>query len=114
MSKVIVSAPAKRDIRDVLAWSLRQFGDLAADRYGALVATAINQLTENSSPVGSRNHAELPEGLRIYHLRNVVDQAELKTGKVKNPRHFIVYRPAADLVEIIRVLHDSMDLQRHV
>jgi plasmid stabilization system protein ParE len=34
---------------------------------------------------------------------------------VKDPRHFLIYRVnRAGIVEIARVLHDSMDLPRHI
>lgn len=34
---------------------------------------------------------------------------------VQSPRHFIVYRVVSrELVVILRVLHDSMDLARHL
>lgn len=114
MRSFIVSAPAKRDIKDVLAWSLRQFGDLAADRYRNLISTAIDRLAEQEEPRGSHSHPELPEDVRIYHLRNCTEEAQTKTGKVKSPRHFIVFRLIDDQLEIIRVLHDSMDLKQHV
>jgi toxin ParE1/3/4 len=36
-------------------------------------------------------------------------------GIVRNPRHFIVYRRRTpDLVTVLRVLHDAMDLARHL
>jgi len=114
MPSVVVSAPAKRDIRDVLAWSFKQFGDLAADRYRQLISAAIEHLAEDHEPQGSRSHPELPGDVRIYHLRNCAERAETESGRVKSPRHFVVYRSADDHLEVIRVLHDSMDLKQHV
>jgi toxin ParE1/3/4 len=36
-------------------------------------------------------------------------------GRVKTPRHFLVYRLATpECIEVGRVLHDSMDLTRHL
>jgi toxin ParE1/3/4 len=35
--------------------------------------------------------------------------------KGRQGRHFILYRTAdADRIEIVRILHDSMDISRHV
>ncbi|MGG4615968.1 type II toxin-antitoxin system RelE/ParE family toxin, partial [Pseudomonas aeruginosa] len=36
-------------------------------------------------------------------------------GKDVRPRHFVLYRLATDQVlEVVRVLHDSMDLDQHL
>ncbi|HCE9344405.1 type II toxin-antitoxin system RelE/ParE family toxin, partial [Pseudomonas aeruginosa] len=36
-------------------------------------------------------------------------------GKVVRPRHFVFYRVATDQVlEVVRVLHDSMDLDQYL
>jgi toxin ParE1/3/4 len=37
-----------------------------------------------------------------------------KTTRVRRPRHLIVYRVTADgCVEVVRVLHDAMELERN-
>jgi toxin ParE1/3/4 len=54
----------------------------------------------------------LGDGVRSYHLR----QSLTRTigGVVREPRHFLIYRLDADGVVIGRVLHESMDLERHI
>lgn len=51
--------------------------------------------------------------MRLYHLRHCRKRAELEGLVVKLPRHFILYRSASiGRIQIIRVLHDSMDIDR--
>lgn len=38
-----------------------------------------------------------------------------RTVRIQRPRHILVYRAAhADQVEIVRVVHDAMELARHI
>jgi len=115
MPQIIISEPARRDITEILIWSLEQFGDIAAERYGALIATAFDQLQTVPSPIGSRTHPDIPEGYRMLHLKHCTEAARIPSGIVKAPRHFVVYRAVpGDNLEIVRVLHDSMDFQRRL
>lgn len=115
MPKLVVSNPARRDIKDVLVWSIERFGDRAAERYRDLIAKAIELVAAEPDRSGSRKRSDLPGDYRLYHLRNCAELARTETGVVKEPRHFVVYRPlSGGGSEIVRVLHDSMDLKRHV
>jgi toxin ParE1/3/4 len=61
---------------------------------------------------GAKTRSGLPAGILVYHL---AARRERATGvKVKEPRHFLVYRVTRHAVQIIRVLHDSRDLARHL
>ncbi|MCT5390434.1 type II toxin-antitoxin system RelE/ParE family toxin, partial [Pseudomonas aeruginosa] len=52
-------------------------------------------------------------GLRSIHL--VYCRSMPNVGKVVRPRHFVFFRVATDQVlEVVRVLHDSMDLDQHL
>ena len=43
------------------------------------------------------------------------DNAVSEFGLVRRPRHFILYRPAAaKSIDVGRLLHDAMDLGRHL
>lgn len=115
MARIVVSSPARRDITDIFAWSLETFGEQASDRYRALIATAIERIGLDSNLPGSRSHPYLPDGYRVYHLRHCAEIARTTTGRVKSPRHFVVFRPVnQERIEIIRILHDRMDFQRQI
>jgi toxin ParE1/3/4 len=58
---------------------------------------------------------ELGPDVRSYHLRHSRDRARTEHGIVLRPRHFLLYRIArADLVGVGRVLHDAMEVERHL
>jgi toxin ParE1/3/4 len=66
---------------------------------------AIGELAGGPDPVGSKARDEIMDGIRTLHIA--------RHGR--RGRHFLMYRFAATrTIEIIRILHDSMDLQRHV
>ncbi len=58
---------------------------------------------------------ELGTGVRTYHLRHNRDHARTIEGFVRRPRHLFLYRAMQpDVIGIGRVLHDSMELERHL
>jgi toxin ParE1/3/4 len=85
-------------------------------RYEALLETALRDIAADPGRTGSREETQLGPGLRIYHLRLSRDRAKVKFGGVRSPRHILLYRaqPKENVVTVLRVLHDAMDLVRHV
>ncbi|MEM7147490.1 MAG: type II toxin-antitoxin system RelE/ParE family toxin [Verrucomicrobiota bacterium] len=103
---------ATQDIEEALLWSAEHFGRAAARRYRSLIATAILEIVANPDLAGSRNVHGLPCGIKIYHIRHSKTRAAVDGLIVKRPRHFIAYRLLdSQMVEIVRVLHDSMDIE---
>ena len=53
--------------------------------------------------------------MRSYHLRHSRGRARLLGGFVRKPRHLLLYWMESEgIVGIGRVLHDSMELERHM
>lgn len=99
----------------MLDWSGRTFGPAARQRYEALVAAALSDIAHDWRRAGSVKRDDLGAGWRIYHLRNSRQRARKAAGIVQSPRHVLVYRLATgDIVIVLRILHDSMDLPRHL
>lgn len=110
-----ISDTARADIVAILSLSQRQFGDQARQRYQALILAAFQGIAEVPHRVGSQDRSELAPGVRSYHLNFSRQQAKLPQGTVKKPRHLVLYRVASDeVVEIIRLLHDAMELHLHL
>ena len=44
------------------------------------------------------------------------ERARTAPGVVQNPRHFVIYRrrDGLNVIDILRILHDGRDLQRHI
>jgi toxin ParE1/3/4 len=103
---------ARADIVSILGWSHEQFGEEARKRYEALIATAIRDAASRIDDIGHTPRPELGEGVFSWHLTR--SRARSPGGKVHRPRHFLVCRREGDMLVIGRILHDDMDLQRHV
>lgn len=113
MAKYRISHDAQADIVDILRFTHNRFGDAARRRYQALIGAALEAVATDPQQVGSISREELGAGLRSIHL--VYCRSMPNAGKVVRPRHSVFYRVATDQVlEVVRVLHDSMDLDQHL
>lgn len=83
-------------------------------RYNSSMTQALRDIAEEPERPGSQQRPELGAGVLVYHLRFSRDRAGSEPGRVKVPRHFLVYRRQNGLIEVLRVLHDARDLERHV
>ena len=115
MPRFVISPAAERDIESILAWTHERFGASGRRRYEALLVCAILDVADDAERTGSRNRPEIAAAARTYHLYHSRNRVETATGRVRHPRHFLLYRTCEDgRIEIGRVLHDSMDLARHL
>ncbi|EWH23915.1 type II toxin-antitoxin system RelE/ParE family toxin [Pseudomonas aeruginosa] len=113
MAKYRISHDAQADIVDILRFTHNRFGDAARRCYQALIGTALEAVASDPQQVGSISREELGAGLRSIHL--VYCRSMPNVGKVVRRRHFVFYRVAtAQVLEVVRVLYDSMDLDQHL
>ena len=104
MARLILSLRAESDLRGVLRQTHEHWGPRQRERYRALIEAAFEDLVRNSSSPRSRARDDIRPGIRTLHLARRGQPA----------RHLVVYRVAPDgTVQIVRVLHDTMDLRRH-
>ncbi len=113
MRRLFVAPQAERDIDELIFESLTRFGSSAADRYRRLLSQALNDLKLDPERMGGFVHADFPPLFRRYHLRYSRARTPLEE-RVGRPRHFIVYSYDDEALTIIPVLHDSMDLAKHL
>ena len=112
---VVIAPKARSDVASILAWTAENFGPQTLKRYGKLIATAIEQVAEDPELVGSSKRPEIAHRCRTYHLYFSRKAAGRAGNRIRHPRHFLLYRVTeSNVVEIGRVLHDSMDLQAHL
>jgi toxin ParE1/3/4 len=115
---VRVSSLAFDDISDIWDWTVDRFGIAAAQRYEALIEQAIADLAADPQRPGVKQRSDLLPGLWLYHLDS--SRTHVADGQmVKSPRHFLIFRHLRedvieDMIEVVRVLHDSRDLARHL
>jgi toxin ParE1/3/4 len=76
---------------------------------------AIRDVAAHPQIAGSARRPEIAASARTYHHIHSRERVAGNVGRVRRPRHFLLYRVRPiDTVEIGRLLHDSMDLSRHV
>ena len=72
-------------------------------------------MAEPPEGVGSHDRPEITDTARTYHLRHSRDPVNKSIERVQHLRHFLLFRISGDgMVEIGRVLHDAMDLERNL
>jgi toxin ParE1/3/4 len=105
---VRLTAAAEEDFRDILRWTAERFGQAQARSYARTLSAAIEALAEGPSVVGARMRDDVSNGLFTLHVAR---------GGRKG-RHLVMFQVGRDrdrdVVEVLRVVHDSMDLPRHV
>lgn len=103
---VRLTAAAEKDFQGIVAWTVEQFGEAQALVYAETIALALEALAEGPSLIDARRRDEIQRGLFSLHVAR----------QGRKGRHFIMFRIAprgGDVIEVLRLLHDSMDLPRH-
>lgn len=101
---VRLAEKAEHDLLDALVWTTDQFGALQADDYLETLTLALEALTDGPNIVGSKVRDDIGLGIRTLHVARLG----------RKGRHFVVFRIAdAQTIDVIRLLHDSMDLAKH-
>ena len=103
--RIRLGAETEQDFRDILEWTAEMFGERQVDIYRATLPNALATLTGGPQIPGSVDREEILPGLRTLHVAR----------NQRRGRHFIMYRAGAgNVIEVLRILHDAMDLARHV
>jgi len=103
--RVRLGAVAELDFANILKWTTENFGARQSRIYRDTLVQAITALADGPDIAGSKARDEIAPGLRTLHVAR----------RRRRGRHFLMYRAAPErTVEIVRILHDRMDLQRHI
>ena len=97
--QVVLAERAQADVREISAWTRRQFGPQQEARYRAGISTAIGSLKNGPEHLLSRPSEELP-GLRSLALAG--------------GRHHLIYQAAGRRILVLRLLHAGQDTPRHL
>lgn len=112
MLKVDLTAQALEDLDAIGGYTLDLHGFDALVRYEHLIRVSIDFLRENPDCPGV---APTSKGLLKYHVSFSKNQAVLDGQIVKNPRHIVFFRVVdAAVLEVVRILKDDMDFERHL
>ena len=103
-----MTAAAEADFREILRWTVAQFGEAQAQVYAETLSTALSDLAAGPAVIGARERSDIAKGLYTLHVAR----------NNRKGRHFVMFRIGRkrnrDVIEVLRLLHDAMDLQRHL
>jgi len=106
--RVRLAATALEDYQDILQWTADQFGPDQARTYAETLSTALEDLCAGPGIVGAKARSEIGPNLYTLHIAR----------KGRKGRHFVMFQvghaQGADVIDVLRILHDSMDLERHL
>jgi toxin ParE1/3/4 len=99
--RVRISDAARDDLGEIMRWTTENFGAEQARRYKSVILATADELSGGPEPLGHR----VVGGLRALYVAR----------RGRRGRHFLLYRVLDETtIEVSRILHDQMDLQRHV
>ena len=102
--RVRLGAAAEVDFANILKWTSENFGARQSHVYRDTLVQAISELADGPDIAGSKARDEIMQGLRTLHVAR----------RGRRGSHFLMYRVTPkSTIEIVRILHDRMDLQRH-
>jgi toxin ParE1/3/4 len=91
-----ISRRASADLAEIADYTIAEFGITQARRYRDQLQACFASITDN--PALGKSADDLAPGLR----------------RIRQQAHVIFYRPGPDHILIVRVLHHSMDFERHL
>jgi toxin ParE1/3/4 len=110
-----LAAAAEEDIIHLLAYIHDRFGEIARQRYEALLVAGLRDIASDPERPDSVARPDLGHAVHSYHLRHSAERARTTLGRVHRPRHLLLYRLAhPGLIGVGRVLHDGMEIERHL
>jgi toxin ParE1/3/4 len=104
---VRITDSAENDIRAAVRWSEDRFGARQARVYAETLSQAIFELRAGPDLIGVKQRLEIAPGLLSIHVAR----------RDRKGRHFVMFRVVdeqARVLEVLRLLHDAMDLPRHI
>jgi toxin ParE1/3/4 len=103
-----LAAAAEQDFREILRWTVENFGRGQARAYARTLSNALHDLALGPSIMGTRRREDIGLGIHTLHVAR----------KGRKGRHLVVFRVAPtrseQVSDVLRLLHDSMDLPRHL
>jgi toxin ParE1/3/4 len=103
--RVRLGAAAEVDFANILKWTTEDFGARQSRVDRDTLLQAIGELTGGPDVAASRARDEVMAGLRTLHVAR----------RGRRGSHFLMYRAAPNsTIEIVRILHDRMELQRRL
>lgn len=97
---------AEADFQGIVTWTARHFSDAQARIYAGTLSDAMGVLKGGPDIPAVRPREDIGRGIRVLHVA--------RDGR--RGRHFLLFRISPEdenVIEILRILHDAMDLPNH-
>lgn len=102
---VRLAVQAELDLLDIATWTIEHFGVRQAEHYAETVMLAIEALHDGPEVLGAKVRDDIGTGIRTLHVAR----------QGRKGRHFVVFKATQEqTIDVLRLLHDSMDLASHV
>jgi toxin ParE1/3/4 len=105
---VRLSRAAEADYQHILRWTAKNFGSVQARAYANTLSSALKALSAGPEIIGAKKRGDIGKNIRTLHVA--------RNGH--KGRHFVMFRVSTvqgqKVIDVLRLLHDSMDPQRHV
>ena len=105
---VRTGAAANGDFKSIVRWTAAKFGPAQARAYSQNIDAALQDLRAGPDIIGSKALGDFAPGVYTLHVAR----------KGRAGRHFVVFRAYSsqgeNVIDVLRLLHDSMDLARHL
>lgn len=104
---VRLTAQARRDLHDLLNWTAENFGPEQERIYARTIADTLFELGQGPRLVGVKPRDDIRQGLHTLHVAR----------NKRRGRHIVLFRVASAgerVIEVLRILHDAMDVERHI
>ena len=103
-----LAAAAEQDFQEILRWTTGNFGRGQAKTYATTLSNALRDLAQGPDIPGCRKRDDIGPDIHTLHVAR----------KGRKGRHFIIFRTSSAganrFIDVLRLLHDSMDLARHI
>ena len=112
MLTIQISDPAKADLWSIKSYTIEQYDEDQSERYFALIDAAFDDIALEPESVVARRLPDLGEHI---WMRSLAASKRRGMTNVQTPRHVILYSLKVEgVANILRVLHDSMDIDSHL
>jgi len=103
--KLRLAAQTELDFSEIITWTIENFGERQAETYAETLTLAIEELHDGPEQLGVKARDDIGPGIRTLH--------EARQGR-RRP-HVAGFCEAKDqYIDVLRLLHDSMELARHI
>jgi toxin ParE1/3/4 len=96
---------AEQDLLEISKWTAKNFGIQQAEYYAETMTLAIEALHDGPEILGAKVRDDIAKGIHTLHVAR----------QGRKGRHFVTFSVLeGHIINVLRLLHDSMDLSKHL